>query len=286
MLVRTRAQLWAQTVQEACALQGEPRRSLHMGLRRSSDLRHGGAALHAAAARRRGCSGPWGLLPATEASLTGRGEGGEAHRGLNTEGGAMQRGRRRARAEVADWSSWRGRRRAAPVVLVPRVDVRACCEAREGVRLAGDAPAARNCGGGQGLPESDSGGQGGAAAVVGRDRKAVGWPACTYGEEGRQRSKGRRRRHDDGAAAAEGAAASRRPASRRRAGVAGVEEARRGGAKGNGGGAPGFGVEGSSRKPERSRRGGGGRSARCVEGRSEKEEKGTTLYTPKALGTR
>ena len=35
--------------------------------------------------------------------------------------------------------------------------------------------------------------------------------------------------------------------------AAGVEEARRGGAKGNGGGAPGFGVEASSRRPGRSR---------------------------------
>ena len=44
-------------------------------------------------------------------------------------------------------------------------------------------------------------------------------------------------------------------------------EARRGGAKGNGGGAPGFGVEGSSRKPERSRRGGGVRGAAAEDDR-------------------
>ena len=41
-------------------------------------------------------------------------------------------------------SSWRGRRRAVPVVLVPRIDVRARCEARGEVRRAGDAPAASN----------------------------------------------------------------------------------------------------------------------------------------------
>ena len=68
-------------------------------------------------------------------------------------------------------------------------------------------------------------------------------------------------------AAAEGAAASRRPASRWRAGEAGVEEACRGGAMGNDGGAPGFGVEGSSRKPERSRRGGGARGAAAEDDR-------------------
>jgi len=116
--------------------------------------------------------------------------------------------------EAADWSSWRGRRRAAPVVLVPRVDVRACCEAREGVWRAGDAPAARNCGGG-------------------------------------------------------------------------VEEARRGGAMGNGGGAPGFGVEGSSRKPERSRPAAKDdrRGAWKEEVRKKRRIQGTELYTPKALGT-
>ena len=44
-------------------------------------------------------------------------------------------------------------------------------------------------------------------------------------------------------------------------------EARRGGAKANGGGALGFGVEGSSRKPEGSRRGGGARGAAAEDDR-------------------
>ena len=76
--------------------------------------------------------------------------------------------------------------------------------------------------------------------------------------------------------------------------MAGVEEARRGGAKGNGGCAPGFGVEGSSRNPERSRRGGGARGAAAEddqrgawkeEVRKKRRKQGTALYTPKALDT-
>jgi hypothetical protein len=43
-------------------------------------------------------------------------------------------------------SSWRGRRRAAPVILVLQIDVRRCCEARGEVKRVGDAPAARNSG--------------------------------------------------------------------------------------------------------------------------------------------
>ena len=62
---------------------------------------------------------------------------------------------------------------------------------------------------------------------------------------------------------------------------------------GNDGGAPGFGVEGSSRKPERSRRGSGARGAAAEdnlrgawkeEGRKKRRKQGTALYTPKALG--
>ena len=41
-------------------------------------------------------------------------------------------------------SSWRGRRRAAPVALVPRVIVRARCEASREVRRVGTPTAARN----------------------------------------------------------------------------------------------------------------------------------------------
>ena len=41
-------------------------------------------------------------------------------------------------------SSWRGRRRAAPVALVPRVVVRARCEASGEVRRVGTPTAARN----------------------------------------------------------------------------------------------------------------------------------------------